>query len=179
MIAIRPCTAADVDAIRAVCNDAARAYRGVIPDDRWSDPYMTETHLRSELRAGVGFVGAVDDGVLVAVMGLQAAGDVALIRHAYTRTLRQGHGLGGRLLAHLQSQTDRPLLVGTWRAATWAVRFYERHGFQRVDDPRPLLQRYWDIGERQIDESVVLADDRWFVKQTRPARATTALEGHR
>jgi GNAT superfamily N-acetyltransferase len=140
---------------------------------------MTDTHLRSELRASVGFVGAVDDGVLVAVMGLQAVGDVALIRHAYTVTSRQGHGLGSGLLTHLQSRTDRPLLVGTWRAATWAVRFYERHGFRLVDEPRRLLRRYWDIGERQIDESVVLADDRWFATEIGRTHASTALEEHR
>jgi len=163
-IAIRPCTAADFDAIYAVCNDAAHAYRGVIADDQWKDPYMPEAELRSEMQAGVRFFGAFDDRALVAVMGIQRAGDVDLIRHAYTRTVQQGRGVGGGLLKYLQSLTDRPMLIGTWRAATWAIRFYERHGFRLVDDPRrdALLRRYWDIPERQIEESVVLADERWF-----------------
>jgi GNAT superfamily N-acetyltransferase len=144
--------------ICAVINDGAAAYRGVIPADRWHEPYMPLKELRAELAAGVAFWGVRRGGELVAVMGLQPVADVTLIRHAYTRTAAQGQGLGSALLEHLVRQSDRPLLVGTWKAATWAVRFYERHGFQLVSDQEKdvLLRRYWSIPERQIEESVVL-----------------------
>jgi len=165
VITIRPCSADDFDALCAVCNDAARAYRGVI-GDLWKEPYMPEAELRSEIAAGVRFCGAFDAHALVGVMGIQDAGEVDLIRHAYTRTLSQGRGVGGALLEYLRAQTDRPILVGTWRAATWAIRFYERHGFRLVpDDQRAvLLRRYWRISDRQIEESVVMGDARWFAR---------------
>jgi GNAT superfamily N-acetyltransferase len=168
-ISIRPCAAADFDEVYAVCNDAARAYWGVIAEDRWKEPYMPAAELASEIDAGVRFFGAFDDRTLVGVMGIQAVDDVALIRHAYIRTSRQGSGVGSALLEHLRSLADGPLLVGTWRAATWAVRFYERRGFRLVGDGEreSLLRRYWRVPERQVDESVVLADARWFAR--RPA----------
>jgi len=148
----------DPDAIAAVINDAALAYRGVIPADRWHDPYMPREELMSEMRAGVKFFCLRQNGRVVGVMGLQHVGDVALIRHAYTLTSRQHSGVGTRLLDYLRRQTDRPLLVGTWKAATWAVRFYERRGFRLVPEEKKgaLLRRYWNISERQIEESVVL-----------------------
>ncbi|MDH4064687.1 MAG: GNAT family N-acetyltransferase, partial [Acidobacteriota bacterium] len=125
---IRPCTAVDLIEIAGVINDAAEAYRGVIAPDRWHDPYMPLDELQAEADAGVLFWGVEEGGRLNAVMGLQDVGDVALIRHAYTRTARQGNGLGRALLDHLQAVTGRPMLVGTWAAATWAVRFYEARG---------------------------------------------------
>jgi GNAT superfamily N-acetyltransferase len=144
--------------IYAVINDGAAAYRGVIPADRWHEPYMPLEELRAEIAAGVAFWGLRRGGELVAVMGLQPVADVTLIRHAYTRTGAQGQGLGGTLLERLVRQTDRPVLVGTWKAATWAVRFYEDRGFRLVSDQEKeaLLRRYWNIPERQIEESVVL-----------------------
>jgi GNAT superfamily N-acetyltransferase len=162
-ITIRRCSDRDVAEVCAVCNDGASAYRGIIPDDRWKTPYMPEAELRDEIAAGVEFFGAFDDeGGLIGVMGLQFVGDVALIRHAYTRTRRQRAGIGSALLAHLMTTTDRPILVGTWRAATWAIRFYERHGFTLIESPAgdALLRRYWTIPERQIEESVVLGSER-------------------
>jgi GNAT superfamily N-acetyltransferase len=145
--------------ICAVVNDGAAAYRGVIPADRWHEPYMPPEELRAELAAGVTFWGLRRGGELVAVMGLQPVADVTLIRHAYTRTVAQGQGLGSALLKHLMQQSDRPMLVGTWKAATWAVRFYQGHGFRLVSDQEKdvLLRRYWRIPERQIEESVVLS----------------------
>jgi N-acetylglutamate synthase-like GNAT family acetyltransferase len=140
------------------------AYRAVIAANQWKYPYMSEVELRREMRAGIEFFGAFDDDHrLVGVMGLQEVGDVALIRHAYTRTTRQRGGIGSALLAHLRSLTDRPILIGTWRAATWAIQFYEGRGFSRVEDDQveALLRRYWTIGERQIEESVVLGCERW------------------
>ena len=160
---IRRCGAGDVETILAVINDGAEAYRGKIPADRWNVPYMPAAELQEELAAGVVFWAYVQDQEIVAVMGLQDVADVTLVRHAYTRTAHQHRGLGSALLDHLRAQTPRPILIGTWKAATWAVRFYERHGFRlgSAAEKRVLLQRYWTVGERQIQESVVLVDDRW------------------
>ena len=158
---IRQCEPAESEAICEVINDAASAYRGVIAPDCWNEPYMPRDELRHEMEHGVVFWGFHEDDRLVGVMGLQHVGDVALIRHAYTGTASQGRGIGAALLAHLRRQTDRPMLVGTWKAATWAVRFYERHGFRLVpaDQKDELLRRYWTVPDRQIVESVVLAEE--------------------
>jgi GNAT superfamily N-acetyltransferase len=156
---IRLCTETDFHEICAVINDAASAYRGVIPADRWHEPYMREEDLRCELAAGVMFWGWAERGEILGVMGLQEVRDVALIRHAYTRTAHRRQGIGGRLLAHVRRQSHRPLLIGTWQAAAWAIRFYEKHGFRQVppEEKDRLLRTYWDIPERQIETSVVLA----------------------
>jgi len=148
----------DAEAICAVVNDAAEAYRGIIPADRWHEPYMPREELLAEIQAGVKFFCIRHGGRIAGVMGLQHVSDVALIRHAYTLTSLQHGGLGTQLLDYLKRQTERPLLVGTWKAATWAVRFYERRGFHLVSDEEKarLLRRYWTVPERQIDESVVL-----------------------
>jgi N-acetylglutamate synthase-like GNAT family acetyltransferase len=163
MSVVRRCEPADFAAILAIVNDAARAYRGHIPADRWHEPYMPADELERELAAGVVFWGYADAGALVGVMGLQDVRDVALIRHAYVTTTLRGRGIGGALLAHLLAGTTRPVLVGTWAAATWAIRFYERHGFRIVSpaEKEQLLRAYWAITERQIETSVVLADPRW------------------
>jgi GNAT superfamily N-acetyltransferase len=155
---VEPCTPLDFESMLAIINDAATAYRGVIPADCWKEPYMAAEELRQELADGVRFWGCVDDGTLLGVMGLQDVQDVALVRHAYTRPTAQGQGIGTALLGHLMQQTDRRVLVGTWAAASWAIRFYERHGFRRVDDSRKaaLLRKYWNIPDRQIETSVVL-----------------------
>jgi GNAT superfamily N-acetyltransferase len=141
-----------------IVNDAARAYQGVIPADRWHEPYMPEEALRAEMAAGVAFWGCTRDRRLAGVMGLQYVQDVALIRHAYTRTATRGSGVGSALLEHLKREARAPLLVGTWKAATWAVRFYEKRGFVLTSESEKerLLKRYWDIPERQVEESVVL-----------------------
>jgi GNAT superfamily N-acetyltransferase len=169
MIAIRRATPVDVDEICVVINDAAEAYRGVIAADRWHEPYMPREELRAEIDEGVEFWLAVDEERTDAVMGLQHVGEVSLIRHAYTRTARQGRGLGGALLHFLRARTDRPLLIGTWAAATWAIRFYESRGFALVTggEKDALLRRYWTVPDRQIEESVVLADARWREKAAR------------
>lgn len=162
-VTIRDCVAADRDAVCAVINDGASAYRGVIADDCWHEPYMPRAELDAEIAAGVAFCGGFDGGGrLLGVMGLQDVADVALIRHAYTRTDVQGRGVGTALVEHLRRRTERDLLVGTWKAATWAIRFYERHGFCLVDEAEKvrLLRRYWTVPPRQIDESVVLVSRR-------------------
>jgi GNAT superfamily N-acetyltransferase len=160
MRVIRPCEAHERDAILGIVNAAAEAYRGVIPADRWHDPYMSREELAEEIAAGVRFWGCEADGVLVGVMGIQPVGEVDLIRHAYVLPARQGDGLGTSLLRHLRELSERPMLVGTWAAAEWAIRFYERNGFSRVGESEKadLLRRYWTIPERQIETSVVLAD---------------------
>lgn len=163
---IRQCRWSEVDEVCGVINDAAAAYAGVIARDCWHVPYMSRDELDRELEAAVVFWGVFEGGQLRGVMGLQHMDDVTLIRHAYTRTANQRTGVGSTLLTHLCHQTDRPVLVGTWRAAIWAVRFYEKHGFRLVTDrdKQALLRRYWTIPDRQIEESVVLADARWVAR---------------
>ncbi len=159
-VTIRRCTDRDIEDILAIVNDAAQAYRGVIPADCWHEPYMPRDALRAEIAAGVEFQGYDEAGRLLGVMGVQPVRDVVLIRHAYVRTASRRRGIGGRLLEHIKSGTEPPLLVGTWAAADWAIRFYQGHGFDpvpRVEIPA-LLRRYWDIPERQIETSIVLAE---------------------
>jgi GNAT superfamily N-acetyltransferase len=150
--------ASGFEEILAIVNDAARAYKGVIPPDRWHEPYMPDQELRAEIAAGVRFWGYRDASGLQGVMGLQHVADVALIRHAYTRTAMRGKGIGGALLEHLKREARAPLLVGTWKAATWAIRFYERRGFRLTgeEEKTRLLKTYWSIPGRQVEESVVL-----------------------
>jgi len=157
---IRLCRDDERDEILAIINAAAQAYRGVIPADRWHEPYMPASDFNRECAAGVVFWGYEDRGRLAGVMGLQEVRDVSLIRHAYVVPAKQRDGIGGKLLNHLQQNRTKPMLVGTWAAATWAIRFYERHGFALVTPARKtvLLQSYWTIPERQIETSVVLAN---------------------
>jgi len=157
---IRPTRGDERDTILAIVNAAAEAYRGVIPEDRWHEPYMGTDELADEIASGVRFWGYEVDGELIGVMGVQAMEDVDLIRHAYVTPGRQGRGVGAALLLRLRSLSERRMLVGTWAAAEWAVRFYRRHGFELVSPERKtaLLGRYWAIPERQIETSVVLAD---------------------
>jgi GNAT superfamily N-acetyltransferase len=161
---IRPCTPEDVEAMCAVVNDGASAYRGHIPPDRLKEPYMPAEELEDEIAAGVRFFACVEDGEILGVMGIQDVQDVTLIRHAYVRTALRGRGVGSRLLTELRETTTRPVLMGTWAAATWAVRFYQKHGYRLVStaDKEQLLRTYWTIPERQVETSVVLADQKAF-----------------
>jgi GNAT superfamily N-acetyltransferase len=163
---IRACGPGDRRAIFEIINDAAEAYRGVIPADRWHEPYMPLKQLDAEIAAGVRFFGYARAGELAGVMGIQDLGDVTLIRHAYVRTAARRGGIGAQLLAHLRTLTDRPVLIGTWAAAGWAVDFYKKHGFRQVSEAEKnrLLATYWSIPERQIETSVVLADETWFAR---------------
>ena len=156
---IRPCAERDTPDILRIINAAAVAYRGVIPADRWHEPYMALEELRAEMTAGVRFTGYDSAGALAGVMGIQQVRNVRLIRHAYVLPKWQGHGVGSKLLDHLRGSDDSPILIGTWAAASWAVHFYEQHGFELVphDAIAPLLQAYWNVPERQIATSVVLA----------------------
>ncbi|MQG27439.1 MAG: GNAT family N-acetyltransferase [SAR202 cluster bacterium] len=161
---IRVCIDDDFEAIFQIINDAAEAYRGIIPVDRWHEPYMPREELRAEVSAGVSFLGYEKDGELAGVMGIQDVQDVTLIRHAYIRTSQRGHGIGGELLGRIMGQATKPVLIGTWADAVWAVRFYENHGFKVVStqEKETLLGKYWNVPDRQIETSVVLADQRWF-----------------
>jgi N-acetylglutamate synthase-like GNAT family acetyltransferase len=164
VIAIRRSGEADLAAILAIVNDAAQAYRGVIPADRWHEPYMPKDELETEISDGVAFWVAEEEGRLLGVMGIQDKGDVALVRHAYVAPATQGKGVGTRLLRHVGGLADKPILIGTWAAASWAIEFYERNGFTVVPDGEKdrLLRTYWSIPARQIETSVVLADGRWM-----------------
>jgi GNAT superfamily N-acetyltransferase len=161
---IRRCDDRDFELIWTIINDAAQAYKGVISEDRWTEPYMSKTELRHEVNDGVRFWGYDDSGKLIGVMGFQPVQDVTLIRHAYVTTGSQKHGIGAQLLSHLQKLSPGPLLVGTWSDAVWAIRFYEKHGFQlvRPEQKNFLLKRYWSIPQRQMETSVVLADSKWL-----------------
>jgi GNAT superfamily N-acetyltransferase len=160
MTSIRRCTEGEREAIFEIVNAAAEAYRGVIPADRWQEPYMPMEELDGEIAAGVEFWGYEEEGGLLGIMGIQPLGEVELIRHAYVLPESQGRGVGGALIAHLLRSATRPMLVGTWAAAEWAIRFYRGHGFEQVSPERKdeLLRAYWDIPERQVETSVVLAN---------------------
>ena len=147
-----------------IVNDGAQAYRGVIPEDRWHEPYMPADELAKEIAAGIVFWIAEEDGRTRGVMGMQDKGDVALVRHAYVATAMQRSGVGTKLLRHVQGLTDKPFLIGTWAAASWAIDFYRRNGFTVVStsEKEKLLRKYWSIPVRQIETSVVLADARWM-----------------
>ena len=154
----------------AIINEAAQAYRGVIPPDRWHEPYMPAQELESEIADGIVFWVAEEASSLLGVMGIQDRGEVALVRHAYVSPGAQKKGIGTRLLRHVQGLTGKPILIGTWAAAAWAIQFYVRNGFTLVPDAHKdaLLRKYWSIPERQIETSVVLADARWLNAQRVP-----------
>lgn len=160
---IRKCDDTDFETIYEIVNDGAQAYKGVIPADRLKEPYMDRDELRHEIDAGVEFWGYEEAGELLGVMGIQHVLDVTLIRHSYVRTARQNKGIGGKLLLHLRTRTSRPILIGTWADASWAIRFYEKHGFRvvTVEEKNRLLKKYWSIPDRQIETSVVMAEENW------------------
>jgi GNAT superfamily N-acetyltransferase len=157
---VRRCRLEDRERILEIVNAAAEAYRRVIPADCWREPYMPSAELDHEIAAGVAFWGYDIDGILIGVMGIQPMSDVDLIRHAYVMPGGQRRGIGGTMLQKLQLISTRPMLVGTWAAADWAIRFYRRHGFELVGDEQggSLLRRYWTISHRQIETSIVLAN---------------------
>lgn len=166
---IRRSVDTDLPAMLAIINDAAHAYRGVIPADRWHEPYMPADELAKEIADGVVFWVAENEGQLSAVMGIQDKGDVALVRHAYVASTTQRTGVGTTMLHHVEKLTDKPILIGTWASASWAVDFYRRNGFTLLpsSESSRLLKTYWSIPARQIETSVVLADGRWMESQER------------
>ena len=158
---IQPAAEGDFEEIYEIINDAASAYKGIIPDDRWKEPYMPREELREQIADGVVFYGYSVNGLLLGVMGIQDKGEVFLIRHAYIRTVCRNLGIGGKLLEYLHGPAGKPMLIGTWADASWAIRFYEKNGFRRVTDveqKNALLRKFWNIPQRQVETSVVLTD---------------------
>jgi N-acetylglutamate synthase-like GNAT family acetyltransferase len=157
------CTPKDLNDIYAIINDAASAYKGVIPADRWHEPYMSKDELKTQIAQGVEFWCYKEDDRILGVMGIQDKGDVTLIRHAYVRTAVRNKGIGSKLLANLVSLTDKPVLIGTWAEAKWAITFYQKHNFRLLDvgEKNRLLRKYWSISQRQVETSVVLASSDW------------------
>lgn len=158
----------DFEEIFQVINDAATAYKGVIPPDRWHEPYMSKEELRAQIEDGVRFSCYVDGDQIVGVMGAQDKTDVDLIRHAYVRTKQRNKGIGALLLRELIKDSTKPILIGTWKAADWAIGFYEKHGFRLVEEEEKnrLLKKYWSIPDRQVETSVVVVDEK-YEKSTR------------
>ena len=171
---IRRSVEADFAAMLDIVNDAAQAYRDAIPADRWHEPYMPGDELEREIAGGVVFWVAEQDGRLSGMMGMQDKVDVALVRHAYVAPTAQRTGVGTRLLRHVESLIDKPILIGTWAAASWAIEFYRRNGFTVVpsDDKDRLLRTYWSIPARQIETSVVLANKKWMDAQPRASMSS-------
>jgi len=169
---IRECKDSEFNTISEIINDAAQAYRGVIPQDCWHEPYMSLAELRAQIEDGIVFWGLERDGQLLGVMGIQDKGDVTLIRHAYVLSRAQKRGIGEKLLHHSQNMTEKPILIGTWAAASWAVSFYQKNGYTLVskEEKNRLLRRYWSIPERQVETSVVLANQTWH--QAEPEDST-------
>jgi GNAT superfamily N-acetyltransferase len=153
----------DIKDIFTIINDAALAYKGIIPEDRWHEPYMSEQELQGQIDDGIQFWCYLENDSIIGVMGIQDKSDVTLIRHAYVRTIARNKGIGGKLLNHLSELTTKPILIGTWADATWAINFYKKHGYNLVshDDKERLLRKYWKIPIRQIETSVVLASSNY------------------
>jgi GNAT superfamily N-acetyltransferase len=166
---IRPCRDDETATMLTIINSAAEAYRGAIPADCWHEPYMSAAELQAEIAAGIAFTAHEIDGVVAGVMGIQPVRNVDLIRHAYVLPAYQGRGVGSALIGYLRARTLRPILVGTWTAATWAIRFYERHNFQLAPESIKalLLRTYWTISQRQIETSVVLTAPRLSEEEAR------------
>lgn len=163
-IMIRECNSDDFNSIFEIINDGAQKYKGIIPEDRWQEPYMSKEKLQHEIDDGVRFWGYSDENPLSGIMGIQDKGNVALIRHAYIRSKFYRQGIGSKLLNHLMKTATKPILIGTWRAATWAIDFYKKNGFDLVEPESKkdsLLKKYWDIPQRQVETSVVLAGPQW------------------
>ena len=159
---IRICKKSDFHTIFKIINDAAQTYKGVIPEDCWNEPYMPFEELKEEIEHGVVFWGWERDTHLIGIMGIQDKGDVTLIRHAYVLTRLQKMGIGTKLLHHLENMAEKPILIGTWAAASWAISFYEKNGYTLTseEEKNRLLKEYWSIPERQVETSVVLARTR-------------------
>jgi N-acetylglutamate synthase-like GNAT family acetyltransferase len=157
------CEQTDLKDICDIINDAALAYKGIIPADRWREPYMPEGELQKQIDEGVQFWCWKEKGEMMGVMGIQYKNDVTLIRHAYVRSVYRNKGIGSKLLEHLASIAETPVLIGTWAAATWAIDFYQKHGFRLLSksETETLLKRYWSIPQEQVETSVVLANTAW------------------
>lgn len=164
MTMIRRCDAGDFDTILVVINDSAQCYRGVIDADCWNEPYMSEDYLRHEIKSGVEFWSFERDGEIIGVMGVQDVLDITLIRHVYVKSANRNSGAGSALLGRIREMTDKPILIGAYRAAVWALDFYKKHGFKLIDgeEKNRLLRKYWSLPDRQIETSVIMAEEKWL-----------------
>lgn len=162
---IRRCDEKDFDTILDVINDSAQCYRGVIDPDCWNDPYMSADYLRHEIDNGVRFWSFERDEVIIGVMGVQDVMDVTLVRHVYVKSASRNSGAGSALLERIREMTDKPILMGAYKAAVWALDFYEKHGFKLIDgeEKNRLLKKYWSLPDTQIETSVVMAEEKWFL----------------
>lgn len=169
---IRQCTESDFETIYEIINDAAKAYRGHIPENSWHEPYMRRDELSRQIQDGITFWGAEQNSQLAGVMGIQEKEDVTLIRHAYILTKVWRKGIGTDLLRRMEKATEKPILIGTWANATWAISFYQKNGYQLVSEAKKnlLLKKYWIIPEIQIETSVVLADAKWIKENAQPIK---------
>lgn len=149
----------DFDTIYEIINDAS----GIIPEDRWKEPYMSKNELEIQINEGVEFWNYEENNEILGVMGIQFKNDVTLIRHAYVRTKARQKGIGGKLLNHLIDMAKTPVLIGTWKDASWAIKFYQKHGFKLLlgEEKNKLLKTYWNIPQRQVETSIVLASENW------------------
>jgi N-acetylglutamate synthase-like GNAT family acetyltransferase len=165
---IRRTAANDIPAMYEIINDASSAYKGHIPDDCWHEPYMSMDELKKQIAEGIEFYCYVADSEILGVMGIQKRGEVCLIRHAYVKTKNRKGGIGTKLLRFLYTLTDAPVLIGTWKAAVWAIDFYRKNGFTLVNESEKdvLLARFWSVPPRQVESSVVLVDQRWLSLQS-------------
>ena len=153
----------DFNTIYTIVNDASIAYKGIIPEDRWKEPYMSKNELETQIKEGVQFWNYEENKEILGVMGIQFKDGVTLIRHAYVRTIARQKGIGGKLLKHLITMSETPVLIGTWKDASWAISFYKKYGFRVLsdDEKNKLLNSYWNVPERQIETSIVLASEDW------------------
>ena len=153
----------DFNTIYTIINDASIAYKGIIPEDRWKEPYMSKNELETQIKEGVQFWNYEENKEILGVMGIQFKDGVTLIRHAYVRTIARQKGIGGKLLKHLITMSETPVLIGTWKDASWAISFYKKYGFRVLsdDEKNKLLNSYWNVPERQIETSIVLASEDW------------------
>ncbi len=153
----------DFNTIYEIISDASIAYKGIIPEDRWKEPYMSKNELKIQINEGVEFWNYEENNEILGVMGIQFKNDVTLIRHAYVRTKARQKGIGGKLLNHLIDMAKTPVLIGTWKDASWAIKFYQKHGFKLLlgEEKNKLLKTYWNIPQRQVETSIVLASENW------------------
>ena len=161
---ITKCKDEDFNIICEIINDASIAYKGVIPTDRWHEPYMPKEELEKQIGEAVEFWKFTEDEKTLGVMGIQLKEGATLIRHAYVRTAERKKGIGSQLLNHLTTMSTTPVLIGTWADAKWAIDFYLKHGFRLLEEKEKnnLLLKYWSIPVRQVETSVVLASKDWL-----------------
>src|SRR5690606_7953593 len=79
-------------------------------------------------------------------------------------TSHRRKGIGSRLISQHIEGAVTPMLVGCLKAMPWAIAFYQHHGFSLLSDQQRdvLRNKYWNLPEAHVRQSVVLADKRWL-----------------